>query len=81
MAIFQSGTRHSGQAPANHLFLNQRAALLLRELFTRKVLLQWVVIRATCPIFSMDRIPWRSPVREGHSLILSISLKSSTLFL
>ena len=81
LASFQSGTLHSGQAPAYHLFLNQRAARLFRELFTRKVLSQWVVTRATWPIVSMDRIPWRSPLREGHNLILSISRKSSTLFL
>ncbi len=77
---FQSGTRHALHERLNHLFRNHLAARLFLELLMIKVRLQCVVTLAWSPIFSMVRIPCRTPLRDGHSLILSINLNSSTRF-
>ena len=78
LANFQSGTPQTRQISVIHLLRSHRAALLLRELLTMNVLLQWVVIWAWSPSFSMVLMPCRIPLRDGHSLILSISRNSST---
>ena len=78
LANFQSGTPQTRQTSVIHLLRSHRAALLFLELFTMKVLLQWVVIWAWSPNFWMVLMPCRIPLRDGHSLILSISRKSST---
>jgi hypothetical protein len=76
-SIFQSGILHAEQTDLNHLFLNWRAARLLREFRMVKVSLQWVVMMAISPRLSTDRMPWSTPLRDGQILILSISRKSS----
>jgi hypothetical protein len=75
---FQAGIRQVPHTLLNHLFLSHRAARLFLESVTLKVLLQWVVIRAWFPILSMVLMPCRTPLRDGHNLILSMSRKSST---
>jgi len=62
--------RQSLQIDVTHLFLNQRAALLLLESFTKIVSLQYVVTLINCPRLSTFSTPWRIPLLEGHNLIL-----------